>query len=109
MLFRSIIWPKSVSPFDVHLLSLKGVGKTADKIYNNLEKSGIEVLYDDRENKSAGEKFADADLIGIPYRIVISERTLRKSCVEIKRREKQMAELVKISHLSQFLKSKIKD
>ncbi|OGZ18807.1 MAG: prolyl-tRNA synthetase [Candidatus Nealsonbacteria bacterium RBG_13_42_11] len=96
---KGIIWPKEVSPFDVHLVQIENsqkIRKTAEKIYQDLLKTGIEVLYDDRD-KSAGEKFADADLIGIPIRIVISERTLAKNSVEIKKRQEQKLKIVKIS------------
>ena len=65
----------------------------------------IEVLYDDRKGKSAGEKFADADLIGIPIRIVISERTLKRDSVEIKERNKKETKLVKIARLSHFIRN----
>jgi len=104
---KGIIWPREVAPFDAHLIPIENtkiVKKMAEKLYQDLQKAGIEVLYDDREDKSAGEKFAEADLIGIPWRIVISERTLQKNCFEAKQRDKKKVELVKISHLSQFLK-----
>lgn len=79
---KGIIWPDSVAPFQVHLLVLPGA-KNADTLYNNLLRDGVEVLYDDRE-ATAGEKFSDADLIGIPHRLVISEKTGDK--IELKRR-----------------------
>jgi prolyl-tRNA synthetase len=96
---KGIIWPKEVSPFDVHLIQIENsqkIKKIAEKIYQDLLKQGKEVLYDDRD-KSAGEKFADADLIGIPIRVVISERTLAKNSVEIKKRGDQKLKIVKIS------------
>jgi prolyl-tRNA synthetase len=65
-----------------------------------LQKQGIAVLYDEREGKTAGEKFADADLIGIPYRLVISEKTLQKDCIEIKRRDDKKIKLIKIQDLN---------
>jgi prolyl-tRNA synthetase len=68
---KGIVWPASVAPFTVHLLSLNGVN--ADETYESLQKAGIQVLYDDRET-SAGEKLATADLIGIPWRIVASPK-----------------------------------
>lgn len=86
---KGIIWPQAVAPFQVHLLSLQK-NKKADKIYQDLKKKGIEVLYDDRD-ASAGEKFADADLIGIPYRLVISGKTQDK--IELKARGGSKAEL----------------
>ena len=68
---KGIIWPKEVAPFATHLIGLNGKG---DQIYQKLLASGIDVLFDDRDIP-AGEKFADADLIGIPVRLVISDRT----------------------------------
>lgn len=71
---NGIIWPKSVSPYHVHLIRLAGAETKADDVYHQLTKSGLEVLYDDR-NESAGVKFADCDLIGIPFRLVVSPKT----------------------------------
>lgn len=105
---KGIIWPKQVSPFDIHLVDL-GQKKVSEKVYRDLQKLGLEVLYDDREDKTAGEKFAEADLIGIPYRIVVSERTIKKDSVEIKERKKKETKLVKINRLPQFLRPKIKN
>lgn len=82
---KGIIWPEAVAPFRVHLLSL-GQDEKAEEIYDNLTKAGIEVLYDDRDI-SAGEKFADSDLIGIPWRLIISEKNLKEDKVEIKNRK----------------------
>jgi len=68
---NGIIWPKTVAPFQIHLIQIensKKVKKASQKLYQDLQKQGVGVLYDDREEKSAGEKFADSDLIGIPYR-----------------------------------------
>ena len=99
---KGIIWPEEVAPFKVHLISLNQ-NKEADKIYKDLEKNNIEVLYDDRE-ESAGEKFADADLIGLPYRFVVSEKTLKEKSVEVKKRSGDKYELVKIKNIvSQLL------
>ena len=83
---KGIVWPKEVAPFDVHLVSVVGgnadVVTEADKLYESLIEHGIDVLYDDRDAR-AGEKFADADLIGIPTRLVISERTIAEGGVEV--------------------------
>jgi prolyl-tRNA synthetase len=98
---RGIVWPETVAPFQVHLLEL---GVNASKIYKTLRKAGIEVLYDDRD-VSAGEKFADADLIGIPYRVVVSEKTMKQGKVEVKKRSESKVALLKIEA---FI-SKIKD
>jgi prolyl-tRNA synthetase len=85
---RGIIWPKSVAPFDVHLLELPGA-KNAESVYKNLKKLGIDVLWDDRD-LSAGEKFADSDLIGIPVRLVVSAKTGDE--IEWKERDSQKSE-----------------
>ncbi|TSC96973.1 MAG: prolyl-tRNA synthetase [Parcubacteria group bacterium Athens0714_26] len=103
---KGILWPENTAPFQVHLLEISGrnqdkIGKIGTKIYNNLQKSGIEVLYDER-NISAGEKFADADLIGIPYRAVISEKTGNK--IEIKKRGEKKIKLVNEKEIVKLLK-----
>jgi len=83
---KGIVWPHEVSPFDVHLLSLTDGSKVfADEVYKTLTSQGFEVLYDDRDLR-AGEKFADADLIGIPKRIVVGDKTLESKMLEIKDR-----------------------
>jgi len=85
---NGIIWPKSVAPYHVHLITLgndEEATKKADKLYEELTEAGIEVLYDDRTD-SAGVKFKDSDLIGLPLRIVISKRTLERDSVEWKER-----------------------
>lgn len=104
---KGIIWPKSVAPFLVHLIKIednKKVNSACEKIYNNLQKEKIEVLYDDRQGKSIGEKFAQADMIGIPFRVVVSEKTLKTNSVEVKERSKSKAVLVKIGKLSKVVK-----
>ena len=86
---KGLIWPVSIAPFKVHIVELTSeknkVKETSEKLYNTLVKSGIEVLYDDRESR-AGEKFNDSDLIGIPIRIVVSDKGLEKGEFEIKQR-----------------------
>ncbi|MDI6603015.1 MAG: His/Gly/Thr/Pro-type tRNA ligase C-terminal domain-containing protein [Patescibacteria group bacterium] len=122
---KGIIWPREVAPFQVHLIPLaetsshfapypvwpgsvientQKVKKISQKLYQDLQEARIEVLYDDREDKTAGEKFADADLIGIPLRIVVSERTLRKNCLELKQREKKEIKLVRINQVKKYVK-----
>jgi prolyl-tRNA synthetase len=100
---RGIIWPENVAPFQAVLIGIPGknVTRTCEKIYKQLTDKGIEVLYDDRD-ASAGEKFADADLIGIPTRIVVSEKTLAKKSVELKKREEQATKLLKITELNKI-------
>ena len=103
---NGIIWPESVAPFKIHLIELKSsdsaVKQETEKIYKTLLDKGIEVLYDDRDDKSAGEKFADADLIGIPWRAVVSQKTLEKNSLELKRRNREKIELIKISKFQNF-------
>lgn len=86
---KGMIWPKEVSPFQVHLIAIAGsnpeVSKEADRIYDLLQDHGIDALYDDRDAR-AGEKFADADLIGIPTRLVVSEKTMAEGGVEVSSR-----------------------
>jgi prolyl-tRNA synthetase len=101
---KGIIWPEEVSPFDVHLIQIKGspeVEKAAEKLYKDLEAAGIDVLYDDRE-KSVGEKFAEADLIGIGRRLVVSERTLEENSVEFKKREEKESKLIKLGDAKSY-------
>ncbi len=89
---KGIIWPESVAPFRVHLLALgesENVAKEAQATYDMLKDAGIEVLFDDRGGVSAGEKFADADLLGMPYRIVVSERSLKDNGAEVKKRTEE--------------------
>jgi prolyl-tRNA synthetase len=83
-----IIWPAKVAPFDVHLLRLgksDAVRAAGDALYDELAAAGLQVLYDDRE-ETAGVKFNDADLIGLPARLVVSERLLVAGQIELKRR-----------------------
>jgi prolyl-tRNA synthetase len=106
---KGILWPKEVAPFLAHLIPIeiteKEIINTAEKIYKNLLRKNFEVLYDDRKEKSVGEKFYDADLIGIPYRVVVSKKTLKKECVGIKRRDSKEEKLIKIKDLIKILKS----
>lgn len=99
---KGLVWPESLSPFDVHLVALNNesgtVAKEASKLYEQLIDKGVEVLYDDRDC-GAGEKFADADLIGIPKRYVISEKTLKDDSVEFTDRRTGKVVMVKISDL----------
>ena len=83
-----MVWPREVAPFAVHVLGLgldnDDVRKEAEDVYEQLSSAGIEVLFDDRDAR-AGEKFADADLVGIPLRVVVSQKTLQAGvfeCVE---------------------------
>jgi prolyl-tRNA synthetase len=92
-----IIWPKNIAPFKVHLLSLNEK-EIADKVYQDIFSSGIEVLYDDRD-LSAGEKFVDSDLIGCPYRLVISKKSLASGGAELKRRDSKKSEIIELGKI----------
>lgn len=94
---KGIIWPASVAPYDAHLVHIEdpGTEPMAKKTYKQLAAAGIDVLWDDRETVSAGEKFADSDLIGIPVRLVVSAKTGDK--VEWKKRDKKETELIPLA------------
>lgn len=94
---KGIVWPEAVAPYRVHLVSLPGGEKQAEHVYETLTKEGIDVLWDDRD-ESAGVKFADADLIGIPTRLVVSAKTGDK--IEVKKRNENKTMLL---HLKQFI------
>lgn len=96
---KGIIWPKEIAPFAVHLIELPGA-KNTKKIYEELQKNGIEVLWDDRE-LAAGAKFADADLIGIPVRLVVSAKTGDK--IEYKERKSEKSELLTLDEVVKLL------
>jgi prolyl-tRNA synthetase len=103
---KGMIWPESISPFRVHLLSLgkeENIINEADSLYSDLLNNGVDVLYDDREGISAGEKFADSDLIGIPYRIVVSKRSLTDGGYEIKKRIEQNGRIITKEELMKIL------
>jgi len=106
---KGIIWPESIAPFQVHLLILgdgnSEVKKEAEKIYKDMQKKNIEVLFDDRAGVMAGEKFADADLLGIPYRIVVSERSLKDGGFEMKRRTEEKGKIVNSEEIFKSLVS----
>jgi prolyl-tRNA synthetase len=94
---NGMIWPQSVAPYEVHLVSLarnSDEQAKADEIYVRLQDSGIEVLYDDRDKVSPGAKFADSDLIGIPFRIIAGSRSLKENKVELKNRKTGETQLI---------------
>ncbi len=108
---KGIIWPESVAPYRVIIIEIEpktvGAGKiqeTAERIYQDLQAKGVEVLYDDRKDITAGEKFAEADLLGIPWRIVVSEKTIGQGKVELKKRDSDKAELLEEKELIKKLK-----
>ncbi len=105
---KGIIWPETIAPFKVHLLQLGDadeVSKEAHALYEKLTGEGIEVLFDDRVGPSAGEKFADADLLGMPYRVVVSTRSMKDGGVELKKRTEEKGKIVSTTELLGLLKS----
>jgi len=103
---KGIIWPESIAPYKVHLIGLNMeqsiMQQKAESIYEILKSKGLEVLFDDRVETKAGEKFSDADLIGCPYRVVVSAKTGDK--VELKKRSETEAILVDIKHIEDHLR-----
>ncbi|MDP3051883.1 MAG: His/Gly/Thr/Pro-type tRNA ligase C-terminal domain-containing protein, partial [bacterium] len=105
---KGIIWPEEIAPFKAHLVILdakdnKKIKDTAEAIYQDLQAKGVAVLYDEREGKTAGEKFADADLIGIPYRVVISKKTFAENKIELKNRSENKTQLVSKDELIKYV------
>lgn len=99
---RGMIWPESVAPYKIHLVSLAGkdekVVEAADKLYQELLDADVEVLYDNR-SASAGEKLGDVDLIGCPIRLVVSKKTLEKDSVEVKKRGEEDFKIIKFNQV----------
>ena len=100
------IWPMSIAPWQVHICAIKStdetVRATADGLYQALQAAGIEVIYDDRK-VSAGNMFSDADLLGVPVRVVVSPKTVKRGAVEVSMRDKSMREDVEPDKAAQFI------
>lgn len=102
---NGLVWPENIAPFKVYIARIGEESETikaADKLYQELTHKGVEVLYDDRDIR-AGEKFADADLMGIPFRVVVSAKTLEKNVFELKARTETEAKLVDETELLKTL------
>ena len=101
------IWPMAIAPWEVHLCCLRPddeeTKKVADKLYADLMDKGIEVIYDDREGVRPGEMFANADLIGVPIRVVVSPRNLKENKLEISTRDKSVKESVDLEDGIEFV------
>ncbi len=111
---KGIIWPENIAPFQVHLLVLgedEKVKEEANNVYEILVKNKVEVLFDDRTGLSAGEKFADADLLGMPMRVVVSARSLKDlpegKGVEVKKRTEEKGSVVSVEDLLKMLGSTV--
>lgn len=99
---NGLIWPESVAPFQIHLVSLAREADeiaAIDALYGELQAKGVDVLYDDRADVRAGEKFSDADLIGLPHRIVVSKKTLAEGKVEWKRRTASESQVLTLAEV----------
>ena len=105
-----LIWPITVAPYSVHLLTLGPIDSeattVAEKLYNEILAAGIDVLFDDRD-RSPGVKFNDADLIGIPLRVTVAARGLQQQSVEVKRRDRKDRELIPLADIVPALKARI--
>lgn len=101
---NGLVWPRSVAPFEVYLTALGGDDETreTDRLYKLLTDAGIGVIYDDREER-AGEKFADADLLGLPFRVVVSQKSREGGGYEIKPRTGKETQIVKQDKLLEIL------
>jgi len=105
---KGLVWPESVAPFHVHLLTFgknENVFREAENLYHDLKNAGIEVLFDDRD-AGPGEKFNDADLIGIPYRVVVSERAAENGGVEVSKRNEDDLEYIDPSRVVAYFTEK---
>lgn len=103
---KGLVWHANIAPFHVYLASVGDAKDAADTLYASLTDAGIEVLYDDRDERP-GAKFADADLMGVPYRLVVSDRTLATQSVEVKARDEEEATMVTLDTIVNVLKQKI--
>ena len=109
---RGILWPEALAPFQIAIVPMKyenaAVKEAADRLYAELTTAGYEVLFDDRDKKtSPGVKFADMELIGIPHRIVVSERGLAESVLEYKGRRDSEAQSVPLAEIQAFLAARL--
>jgi prolyl-tRNA synthetase len=95
---HGIKWPRSVAPYDVHLIALPGLEERAEEVARKLDEAGDEVLLDDRDQR-AGEKFADADLVGLPVRVTVGKKTLEDDAVDVRDRETGEERRVGVSEL----------
>ena len=100
---KGIVWPREVAPFQVHLVGLGEDMSEAETLYEQLLNKGIEVLFDDRIGVSAGEKFADADLLGMPLRVVVSKRSIENGGAEIKGRTETTGRIVSLTEVVSYV------
>jgi prolyl-tRNA synthetase len=108
---KGIIWPFSIAPYHVALIGLDldkdGTGAVAEQLYADLTAAGVEVLYDDRA-ETAGVKFNDADLIGLPLRVVVSKRSLKNGGIELKLRSQKESRIVPPAEAIEVIQEEIR-
>ncbi len=101
------IWPISIAPWEVHICCIRPDDETtqnvSDTLYEELQKQKVEVIYDDREGIRGGQMFADADLLGVPIRVIISPRNLQNGKIEITTRDKSRNTLVNVSDALEYI------
>ena len=106
------IWPISIAPWEVHLCCVRAddeeCKRFADKLYEELQKKRIDVIYDDR-NVRAGAMFSDADLLGVPVRVVVSPRNMKNGCVEITTRDKSVSRQAELAHATEAIQELIEE
>ena len=100
---KGIIWPRAVAPFDLVLININQDPFTAQKVYQQLLDSGVDILWDDREQISVGSKFADAELLGIPYRAVISQK--HSDGIELKARAEDTLSVLNLEQVISLIKN----
>jgi prolyl-tRNA synthetase len=103
-----LCWPVTVAPYHVHLVRLPGGEAAAEDLYAELTQQGVEVLYDDRDERP-GVKFKDADLLGLPLRVTVSERALKAGGAEFKRRGVKDSRIVPGAEVAAAVKQEIAD
>ena len=102
---KGLVWPENIAPARVYLVRIgdeEATVKAADELYQELQESGVEVLYDDRDERP-GKKFADADLMGIPHRLVVSKKTIDSNLFEYKARTEKESKNVSKKELLEIL------
>lgn len=105
---KGLVWPANIAPYSVYLVQIgtdPAVAKAADELYKTLQEHGVEVLFDDRDIRP-GEKFADADLLGVPHRVVISSKTTEQNQIEYKKRTETEANMISIDNLLKVLETR---
>jgi prolyl-tRNA synthetase len=105
---QGLVWPVSIAPYQVQLVSLRGGEEAAGLLYEELKQAGIEVLFDDRDERP-GVKFNDADLMGVPLRVTVSQRSVEAGGVEFKPRSEEERQMIPRGEVVAFLQEQIRD